>query len=159
MAPHPTFDRLSFAHEVYYGQGSSVPLAIDQQADRTISPAVGFSSAQANVAALCYFIALAFASSEVDFNFVLLDDPLQSMDDVNVLGFADLCRFLRKEKQLIISTHEDRLRNLLQRKLVARGETLNTLVLNFTAWNRMGPHIEVERIELRPQEDILSALQ
>ena len=158
LAPHPTFDRLSFSHEVYYRQGSSIPLAIDQQAKRQISPAIGFSSAQANVAALCYFLALAFASSEADFGFVLLDDPLQSMDDVNVLGFSDLCRFLRKEKQLIISTHEDRLCHLLRRKLISRDAPIQTLILNFSSWNRSGPYIEVERIAMKPEVPVLSAL-
>jgi hypothetical protein len=158
LAPHPTFNQLSFSHEVYYKRGSSIPLAIDQQAKRQISPAIGFSSAQANVAALCYFLALAFASSEADFGFVLLDDPLQSMDDVNVLGFSDLCRFLRKEKQLVISTHEDRLCHLLRRKLISRDAPLQTLILNFSSWNRSGPYIEVERVAMKPEVPILSAL-
>ena len=82
---------------------------------KAINPAIVFSSAQVNVAALCYFIGLAFASSDSDLGFVLIDDPLQSMDDVNALGFSDLCRFLRKEKQVIVSSHEARLTNLLRR--------------------------------------------
>ena len=102
-----------------------------------------FSSAQANVAALCYFIGLAFASGESDFGFVLMDDPLQSMDDVNALGFSDLCRSLRKEKQLIISSHEARLTNLLRRKLSPRNEPLRTIVIEFDSWNRSGPSFSV----------------
>jgi len=119
-----------------------------------------FSSAQSNVAALCYFIALAFANSESDFGFVLLDDPLQSMDDINVLGFSDLCRYLRREKQLLISSHEKRLANLLERKLTGRAEPLHTITLNFVSWNRSGPEIEVVRhepVEDRPVLDHLSA--
>jgi len=103
LAPHPTFDKLTFSHEVFRRQGSSIPIALDGHTGTEINPSVVFSSAQANVAALCYFIGLAFASGESDFGFVLMDDPLQSMDDVNALGFSDLCRSLRKEKQLIIS--------------------------------------------------------
>jgi hypothetical protein len=34
--------------------------------------------------------------------FLLLDDPLQSMDDVNVLGFSDLCRHVRRRRQLVV---------------------------------------------------------
>jgi len=158
LAPHPTFDRLSFSHELYHKRGASIPLAIDQQAQLEISPSIGFSSAQANVAALCYFLALAFASSEADFGFVLLDDPLQAMDDVNVLGFADLCRFLRKEKQLIIATHEGRLSNLLVRKLISRDKPINTIRLEFTSWNRSGPYIKVERTGSRPEISVLASL-
>jgi len=158
LAPHPTFDRLSFTHELYRRRGSSIPLAIDQQTQLEVSPAIGFSSAQANVAALCYFLALAFASSEADFGFVLLDDPLQAMDDVNVLGFSDLCRFLRKEKQLIIATHEERLSNLLVRKLRSRDEPINTIQLNFISWNRSGPYIDIQRISPRPEVSVLAGL-
>ena len=75
-----------------------------------------------------------------------MDDPLQSMDDVNVLGFSDLCRFLRKEKQIIVSSHEARLTNLLRRKLSPRNEPLHTVVIDFVSWNRSGPHINVEMI-------------
>lgn len=146
LSPHPTFDTLSFSHEVFRRRGTSVPIAHDRMIGTSINPALIFSSAQANVAALCYFIGLAFASSESDFGFVLMDDPLQSMDDVNVLGFSDLCRFLRKEKQVIVSSHEARLTNLLRRKLSPRNEPLHTVVIDFVSWNRSGPLINVEKI-------------
>ncbi len=158
LAPHPTFNLLSLSHDVYYRKGSTMPYAEDEQTKLKINPAIGFSSAQANVAALCYFVALAFANSEADFGFILLDDPLQSMDDLNVLGFSDLCRFLRREKQLIISTHEERLGNLLTRKLTARDEPLQTLRLNFSCWDRSGPNIELERISTLHTEPVLATL-
>ena len=158
LAPHPTFNLLSLSHDVYYRKGATVPYAEDEQTKLRINPAIGFSSAQANVAALCYFIALAFASSEADFSFILLDDPLQSMDDVNVLGFSDLCRFLRREKQLIISTHEDRLSNLLARKLTPRDEPMKTLRLYFSSWDRSGPHIESKYILTSHTESVLSKI-
>ena len=158
LAPHPTFRNLSIIHELYYGKGTSIPQAIDPLYDLEVNPSIVFSSAQANVAAICYFLALAFSSSTTDFGFVLLDDPLQSMDDVNVLGLSDLCRFLRKEKQLIVATHEDRLSNLLLRKLISRDEPFQTLVLDFRAWNSQGPIIKDERFEVAPAEPILSSL-
>ncbi len=158
LAPHPTFTQLSFSHELYRGRGSSVPQATDPQSNLEISPAVGFSSAQANVAALCYFLAFAFASSEADFGVVLLDDPLQSMDDVNILGFSDLCRFLRKEKQLIIATHEERLSNLLIRKLTPRDELMHTLKIEFLSWNRDGPNIDTHSIETSTTIPVLTGL-
>jgi len=116
------------------------------------------SKLQANVAAICYFLALAFSSSTTDFGFVLLDDPLQSMDDVNVLGLSDLCRFLRKEKQLIVATHEDRLSNLLLRKLISRDEPFQTIMFDFRSWNSQGHIIKDERFEVAPAEPILSSL-
>lgn len=158
LAPHPTFRQLSISHELYYGKGTSIPRAVDPLYGLEVNPSIVFSSAQANVAAICYFLALAFSSSTTDFGFVLLDDPLQSMDDVNILGLSDLCRFLRKEKQLIIATHEDRLSNLLLRKLTSRDEPFQTLKLDFRAWNSQGPIIREEPIGLTTVEPILVGL-
>lgn len=158
LAPHPTFTNLTFTHDIYRNRGSSTPVARDSESQQEISPLVGFSSAQANVASLCYFIAMAFASSESDFGFVLLDDPLQSMDDVNALGFSDLCRFLRREKQLFISSHEERLANLLERKLTAKGEPFRTISLEFKSWNRPGPEIDVKVLESSPRASVLEAV-
>lgn len=74
--------------------------------------------------------------------FVLLDDPLQSLDDVNALGFADLCRHIRRQRQLIVSTHAPRLAALLERKLAPRTEHERTRVVEFKAWTRRGPNLE-----------------
>ena len=158
LAPHPTFRQLTFAHEVFYRKGSSIPKAIDPLWNLEVNPSITFSSAQANVAAICYFLALAFSSSTTDFGFVMLDDPLQSMDDVNVLGFSDLCRFLRKEKQLIIATHEERLSSLLVRKLISRDEPLQTLELDFRSWDSSGPLIKETRLGVATAEPLLAGL-
>lgn len=159
LAPHPTFRQLTFSHEVYYRKGSSIPKAIDPLWNLEVNPNIIFSSSQANVAAICYFLALAFSSSTTDFGFVLLDDPLQSMDDVNVLGFSDLCRFLRREKQLIIATHEERLSSLLVRKLISREEPLHTLELDFRSWDSSGPVIKENRLDIATAEPLLAGLK
>jgi chromosome segregation protein len=69
------------------------------------------------------------------------------MDDVNVLGFADLCRFIRGDRQLVISTHERRLAKLLERKLAPRDESERTLAINFLSWDRSGPDTATEVVE------------
>tara|TARA_R110001583_G_scaffold77851_2_gene211578 strand:- start:18900 stop:19160 length:261 start_codon:yes stop_codon:yes gene_type:complete len=38
---------------------------------------------------------------------LLIDDPVQTMDEINVAGFIDLLRHQFKEHQIFISTHED----------------------------------------------------
>ena len=53
---------------------------------------------------------------------MILDDPMQAMDVLSVLGFADLCRRIRSERQLIITTHDRRFADLLSRKLAPRGD-------------------------------------
>lgn len=141
LNPHPTFKSFSLAFDVYRARGSTVPQVHDADADVDANPMLIFSSAQANIAALAYFLAIGWASREAALPFVLLDDPLQSMDDVNALGFADLCRFIREDRQLVVSTHEKRLASLLERKLAPRSEVETTLVLEFTGWDRSGPTV------------------
>ena len=119
------------------------------------NPILIFSSSQANIAALSYFLALGWTAGEAGVPFVLLDDPLQSMDDVNVLGFADLCRFVRARRQLFLSTHERRFALLLSRKLAPRRAGDTTIVLNFRSWDRSGPQVEIERPPL--QSDAIEA--
>jgi hypothetical protein len=115
-------------------------------------PLVIFSTSQANIAALAYFLAMGWTTGERSMPFVLLDDPLQSMDDVNVLGFADLCRHVRATRQLLISTHERRLSGLLERKLAPRGDAGDTVVLEFVGWDRSGPTVERKVVSSQPDD-------
>jgi hypothetical protein len=64
------------------------------------------------------------------------------MDDVNVLGFADLCRHVRRERQLFVSTHERRFALLLERKLAPRDPADRTIALEFVGWDRSGPALK-----------------
>ena len=94
---------IGFEHNMYYGKGTSSPVVRDIEAGVEADPLIVFSASQANIAALSYFLAMSLGAGERALPFVLLDDPLHSMDDVNVLGFADLCRFLRADRQLVLS--------------------------------------------------------
>ena len=69
----------------------------------------------------------------------MLDDPLQSLDDVNLLGLIDLLRRLTFRRQLIISTHDSRFGELLQRKLRPVAEDQRTRVIVLEGWGRNGP--------------------
>jgi hypothetical protein len=79
------------------------------------------------------------------------------MDDVNALGFSDLCRHIRRRRQLVVSTHERRLAGLLERKLTPRSGAVRTRVLRFTGWDRDGPKIEQEDVEPQTVEFLLEA--
>jgi DNA repair exonuclease SbcCD ATPase subunit len=142
LDPHPAFTVMGFELGVAYRSGIADPYVSDPESGVTADPLLVLSSSQANVAALTYFLALSWSADRKALPFLLLDDPLQSMDDVNALGFADLCRHLRRRRQLIVSTHDHRLAGLLERKLVSRGADQGTRVLRFTGWTRNGPVIE-----------------
>jgi hypothetical protein len=64
----------------------------------------------------------------------------------DVLGFSDLCRFARRQRQIVISTHERRFASLLERKLASRLPDERIKVLRFMAWDRRGPSIEAADI-------------
>ncbi len=109
-----------------------------------------FSSSQANAVVVSAFLALGWAAGDRGLPFVLLDDPLQAMDDVNVLGFGDLVRHLRRQRQTVVATHEERFAGLLERKLIGRGEDEELIVHEFLNWSRGGPLIETRHVSARP---------
>ncbi len=87
-----------------------------------ISPILFFSAAQTNILSLSVFLANALHAKDDKknpINVILFDDPIQSMDSINVLSTIDLLRsiFVKFEKQIIISTHDENFFGLLQRKI------------------------------------------
>ncbi len=147
LDPHPAFKTIEFELDTYYRKGTTSPLVRDLVEDVAADPLVVFSTSQANIAALSYFLAMGWSAGERGLPFVLLDDPVQSMDDVNVLGFADLCRHLRTSRQLLISTHEKRFARLIERKLAPRSGTYSAKVLDFVGWDRSGPVVQARQVD------------
>ncbi len=86
-------------------------------------PALYFSTAQINILSLSIFLARALKSKNPktgeSIDCVFIDDPIQSMDSINILSFIDLFRGIIASlgKQLIVSTHEENFHLLLQKKI------------------------------------------
>jgi energy-coupling factor transporter ATP-binding protein EcfA2 len=158
LDPHPSFTTFDFELDVYRARGIATPVVRDVDGSAAGDPLLLFSSSQANVVALSYFLALGWAAGPDSIPFVLLDDPLQSMDDVNALGFADLCRHIRRQRQLVVSTHEHRLGALLQRKLAPRLQGEKTRVIEFKAWTREGPVIDQTVVSPQVKEGAFRSL-
>jgi len=90
----------------------------DEAESKTVTdPSVVLSSSQLNVLAVSTFLALNLAIDSLPLQIVALDDPLQSLDTVNLLGLADLLGRVGASRQVIVSTHDSRLASLLSRKL------------------------------------------
>lgn len=153
LAPHPSFTELRMSHDVYYGKGRSSPRIMDPVRGIEANPTLVCSEGQLNIIALSYFLALNLESERGVLPFAILDDPLQAMDVINVLGFADVARSLSARRQLIITTHDRRFAALLERKLGAREPGRQTLHLVFSSWDREGPHVETRAsgVEVIPQ--------
>lgn len=159
LDPHPAFKTIEFELDTYYKRGRTSPVVRDLVEEVSADPLLVFSTSQANIAALSYFLAMGWSAGDRSLPFVLLDDPVQSMDDVNVLGFSDLSRHLRKARQLVVSTHERRLAQLLERKLAPRSANESTIILEFVGWDRSGPTVEHRAVEPQLLHDPIRVVQ
>lgn len=155
LAAHPTFSRLGLEHEVYYGKARTWARISDPVTGLEVNPRIVCSEGQLNVVALSFFVAFALTGGDRSLPFVALDDPLQSLDDMNVLGFADLCRHLRDGRQLIVTTHDRRFGNLLLRKLTPRHADQTAMRIHFDAWDRSGPAVTATAIDSQVVPEVL----
>jgi exonuclease SbcC len=91
------------------------------------------SAGNLNTAALTLFIALHLTVA-AQLRWLILDDPIQSMDDVHVAHFAALLRTLSKEhkRQVIIAVHNRQLFEYLRLELspASAGDSLLSLELS-----------------------------
>lgn len=97
------------------------------------------------------FLTLNLGVRSLPLQTLVLDDPLQSLDDVNLLGLVDLLRRTKEHRQVIVSTHDPRFGDLLARKLRPVDRTEKTLIHEFRSWSRKGPLVETREVESDPE--------
>lgn len=121
--PHPDYKEIDFTCNF---DDTSPKLTVFVKSfgeqGKYISPSLYFSAAQLNVLSLSIFLAKALNTTDYNgraIDCIFLDDPIQSMDSINILSTIDLLRSLvvNHKKQLILSTHEENFHLLLQRKI------------------------------------------
>jgi energy-coupling factor transporter ATP-binding protein EcfA2 len=66
-----------------------------------------FSMSSGQLSSLTIAFTLALNHRYARNDLLLIDDPVQTMDEINVAGFIDLLRYQFKNRQIFISTHED----------------------------------------------------
>lgn len=140
--PHPSLRVASFLTKTERGRGRLWTELDDPTGDVNVrDPALVLSSSQLNVLAVAIFLSLNLAIPTLPLQLVALDDPLQSLDNVNLLGLADLLRRVKTSRQVIVSTHDARLAELLERKLrpVSPGE--RTVRIDLLGWTPDGPSV------------------
>jgi DNA repair exonuclease SbcCD ATPase subunit len=138
--PHPTFKVTQIVTELDRGKGLLQAGILDPELDDRMHD-VGpiFSSSQLNSFAVSLFLALNLGIRSLRLGLSILDDPLQSLDAINLLGLVDVLRRLRERRQIIVSTHDDQLYGLLQRKLRPATEREKLIVVRFERWSKDGP--------------------
>jgi len=72
------------------------------------------SMSSGQIAALTLSFFLALNRKYANTAFVLIDDPTQSMDEINIASLSDLLRVELKNRQVIISTHEQEVGDYLR---------------------------------------------
>lgn len=79
------------------------------------------SSGQLTSVSLAFLLCMNKVYNANRFNVLLIDDPLQTVDDVNMVGFVDLIRHEFSDIQIIISTHEKDFANYIAYKFIKAG--------------------------------------
>lgn len=102
-----------------------------------------FSAAQTNILVLSIFLGLGMTQKYSVLGQLFLDDPIQSMDDVNILAFIDLLRAIlgskSEQNNLVISTHDSNFAKLLRIKMRSRTFVEYRLI----GYGEEGPIIEM----------------
>lgn len=87
---------------------------------------LSMSSGQVSALSLAFFLSLNRVYSSVPL--ILIDDPSQSLDEVNIASLTDLLRCEFYNRQLIVSSHEDDISAYMRYRFTKAG--LNTRSLN-----------------------------
>ncbi|KPF53337.1 hypothetical protein IP65_13065 [Novosphingobium sp. AAP1] len=156
--PHPTFRLTQIVAIMERGKGRLDVGVSDPDGDRkshNASPLL--SSSQLNSFAVSLFLAMNLALPTLKLGVTILDDPLQSLDSINLLGLVDVLRRFGAHRQIILSTHEERLLGLLQRKLRPVGEGERLVTITFESWSRDGPTYRLVGVDGGPAESQIIA--
>lgn len=87
-----------------------------------------FSSGQLSATVLALTLALNKVYNKSGLNAILIDDPTQAMDEINIASFVELLRNDFADKQIILSTHEENISLYIRYKFSKFG--LNTTNIN-----------------------------
>jgi len=120
--PHPEYTKVKFIPDFKDKPKLNVCVYGKNNANDFIIPNLYFSQPQLNILSLCIFLAKALNATDDDGNSIdciFVDDPIQSMDSINILSTIDLLRSIvvNHEKQIILSTHDENFHNLLKKKI------------------------------------------
>lgn len=115
--PHPDFKSVVFRPDFDSETPSLDVFVVNHKNEESLIPNLYFSTAQINILSLSIFLASALNNDEYDCIFI--DDPIQSMDSINILSTIDLLRSIVQtgHKQIILSTHDENFHKLLSKKI------------------------------------------
>ena len=101
--------------EVNFAEGEL--LVKDRWLTKGVRPQDYSSTGQANVLALSVFLGLALRQTFSLGRFLLLDEPVQNLDDLHFLAFLTLLKRVSLSRQVIISTADSNIAEILRKQL------------------------------------------
>ncbi|AIV04967.1 hypothetical protein LA59_05605 [Vibrio harveyi] len=119
VEPHLKYDKISFRVDIKNkNKGIYIQAGSSSSNDKN-TPVYYLSEAQINILSICIFLAQHARKVESTINTIVIDDPVQSMDDLNSYALIDLCKIFarRFDKQIVITTHNRSFFNLFKSKL------------------------------------------
>ncbi len=145
------------------GSASRRKVELDVSVEGQAGVALGvMSQGELNALALSLFLPR-MLSDDSPFRFVLIDDPIQSMDPAKVDGLAEVLADAAQTRQVVVMTHDPRLGEALRRlqieatilRLARRGES----TVEITPWlDPMRRHLEDAWRLVKEEEKIGSRL-
>ncbi|MED3575477.1 AAA family ATPase [Cytobacillus praedii] len=115
--PHPDFNYIRFEPDLNKEKPEINIYASSK--NEKLAPVLYFSAAQVNILSLSIFLAKALIKEQEGLNTIFMDDPIQHLDNLNILSFIDLLRTItvQLDKQVILSTHNENFYKLIKRKM------------------------------------------
>lgn len=123
--PHPEYKQIDFKCDFKNKDPRlNVVMYSVKDGHDTIVPNLYFSTAQINILSFCIFLAKALyakTDKNEDLGCIFIDDPIQALDDINILSMIDLLRNVAYslDKQIILTTHDRNFFELLKKKVPA----------------------------------------
>ena len=118
-----------------YQGGQGVLMENDGESIRFKSPGkehdvlYTMSSGQLSAVLLSFSLALNKIYAGDGIKTVLIDDPIQCMDDINMISFVELLRREFSDCQIILSTHEENFSNFIRYKFKKYGLVAQAITL------------------------------
>lgn len=123
--PHPDFKEVQFNCDFPDDSIPKLDVLVSDTQGNVIAPNLYFSAAQINILSLSIFLARALhvkTADGLEVKCIFIDDPIHSMDSINVLATIDMLRAISKKfnRQIILSTHDRNFFELLKKKIPQR---------------------------------------
>lgn len=121
--PHPDYKEIQFKCDFKLKNPRlKILLSSKEDGKESIVPNLYFSTAQMNILSFCIFLAKALFATDNEgksMDCIFIDDPIQALDDINILSIIDLLRNVAfsMDKQIVLTTHDRNFFELLQKKV------------------------------------------